>query len=278
MPHKKAFDFLNILEPPPKPRKTGVVEIRGPYYGAVTYTYLKDLFEMVGDYVDGLKYAGGSFRLMPESVVKKTIALAHKHDIYVSTGGAVERVILQGPKAVDQYFKECKKLGFDVVEISSGFAEISLEDQLAMVRAVHKLGMKPKPEISLVSGAGGGTEAHGYKVKERGLEHMFTEIDAHIKAGADIIMIESEGITEFPGDPGPEKWRTDVIHALVKKFGPERFMFEAAEPQVFKWYLKTFGPKMNLFIDHSQIVEFAAWRTGLWGDPDIWKGKKIHYK
>ena len=64
---------------------------------------------------------------------------------------------------------------------------------------------------------------------------------------------------------------------LVEKFGYEKWMFEASDPPVFKWYLKTFGKDVNLFIDHSQIVEFTAWRTGLWGDPAIWKGKKLSY-
>jgi len=55
-------------------------------------------------------------------------------------------------------------------------------------------------------------------------------------------------------------------------------MFEAADPPVFKWYLKNFGKDVNLFIDYSQIVEFTAWRTKLWGDPEIWRGKPIKYR
>ena len=64
---------------------------------------------------------------------------------------------------------------------------------------------------------------------------------------------------------------------LVDKFGYHSWMFEASDPPVFKWYLKTFGKDVNLFIDHSQIVEFNAWRLGLWGDNDIWKGKRLSY-
>lgn len=55
-------------------------------------------------------------------------------------------------------------------------------------------------------------------------------------------------------------------------------MFEASDPPVFKWYLKNFGSNANLFIDHSQIVEFTAWRTKLWGDKDIWKDKPLEYR
>jgi len=42
--------------------------------------------------------------------------------------------------------------------------------------------------------------------------------------------------------------------------------------------LNNFGSGVNLFIDHSQIVEYTAWRTKLWGDPEIWKGKTLSYK
>jgi len=92
--------------------------------------------------------------------------------------------------------------------------------------------------------------------------------------GAKILMLESEGITE---DLPPGKWRKDVVKKLVDKFGYHTWMFEASDPPVFKWYLKTFGKDVNLFIDNSQIVEFNAWRLGLWGDPDIWKRKSLSY-
>ncbi len=28
-------------------------------------------------------------------------------------------------------------------------------------------------------------------------------------------------------------------------------MFEAADPDVFAWYVKNYGPEVNLFVDHS---------------------------
>jgi len=58
--NEKAFNFEKILDPPPKPRHDGIVEIRGPYYTAVTVTYLQDLLGMWGDYIDDFKFAGGS--------------------------------------------------------------------------------------------------------------------------------------------------------------------------------------------------------------------------
>jgi phosphosulfolactate synthase (CoM biosynthesis protein A) len=271
---RKAFDFVKILDVPSKPRKAGVIEIRGPYYAPTTIGYLKDLLEMWGDYIDGFKFAGGSMRLLSVDMVKGILKICHDRDVYVSTGGFVERIIVQGADAVDRYLEECKSLGFDVVEISSGLAPIALDDKVEIVKQVKRMGMIPKPEISLMIGAGAGTHIVGYKPKLRSVDDLMEEARAHLKAGAHIMMLESEGITE---DLPPSKWRTDVIKKLVSEFGFESWMFESSDPPVFKWYLKNFGSNVNLFIDHSQIVEYTAWRTKLWGDPEIWKGKTLSY-
>ncbi|HMK95826.1 MAG TPA: phosphosulfolactate synthase [Candidatus Limnocylindrales bacterium] len=271
-----AFEFVKIDMPPEKPRNAGIVEFRGPYYNAVSYGYLKDLLEDWAFYVDGYKFAGGSMRLLPRTRVRQIIQACHDYGVYVSTGGFVERVVVQGGETVDRYLEECKKLGFDVVEVSSGLAPISLDDKLKIIKQVQKLGMKPKPEVTMMIGAGAGTHIAGYEagMKLRMFDEFSEEVATHLKAGAEMIMIESEGLTE---DLPPEQWKTEVIREIVDKFGLTNLMFEAADPPVFKWYLKNFGRNVNLFIDYSQIVEFTAWKTKLWGDPEIWQGKPIHY-
>ena len=109
---ERSFSFLRINERKPKPRKRGLTEIRGPYYSVVGRRYLEDLFETMGAYVDSLKFAGGSFALMPERAVRDIIELCHKHDVLVSTGGFIERVLAQGNDAVRRYVGECERLGF----------------------------------------------------------------------------------------------------------------------------------------------------------------------
>jgi hypothetical protein len=41
----KAFGFVRHNPRPPKPRKVGVTEIRGPYYSAMGKRYLEDVLE-----------------------------------------------------------------------------------------------------------------------------------------------------------------------------------------------------------------------------------------
>ena len=76
---KYPFSFLPANSLSPKPRKIGLTEIRGPYYAPVTQTYLDELLSDWGEYVDGIKFAGGAFSLMPRERLQGLIDVAHKH-------------------------------------------------------------------------------------------------------------------------------------------------------------------------------------------------------
>jgi phosphosulfolactate synthase (CoM biosynthesis protein A) len=69
-----TFSFIPRAARSTKPRKTGLTEIRGPYYSAYGPRHLADVLETVGAWVDGIKYAGGSFALMPASARQNTRA------------------------------------------------------------------------------------------------------------------------------------------------------------------------------------------------------------
>jgi phosphosulfolactate synthase (CoM biosynthesis protein A) len=57
---ERSFPFLRINQRNGKPRTHGLTEIRGPYYSVVGRRYQEDLFELTGEYVDSLKFAGDS--------------------------------------------------------------------------------------------------------------------------------------------------------------------------------------------------------------------------
>lgn len=269
----RAFPFLKLNDRPPKPRKRGITEIRGPYYTPMGKRYLEDVLETTGAWVDSLKFAGGSFTLMPRQAVKELIETAHRYDVLVSTGGFIEYVLTQGAAAVERYINECKELGFDIIEVSSGFITIPIDDWLRVVEKVQRAGLKAKPEVGIQFGAGGATsaeelEAEGTRDPEWAIMHAKRFLDA----GAYMIMIESEGITE-----NVKVWRTDVVARIARALGLEQVMFEAADPEVFAWYVKNYGPDVNLFVDHSQIVRLECLRSGIWGTKSLW-GRVVTYK
>jgi phosphosulfolactate synthase (CoM biosynthesis protein A) len=270
---ERSFPFLQINEREAKPRKRGLTEIRGPYYSAVGRRHLEDLFETMGAYVDSLKFAGGSFTLMPERAVRDIIELCHKHTVLVSTGGFIERVLAQGSDAVGKYVAECKRLGFDIVEISAGFISIPIDDWLRLIELVRTSGLKAKPEVGIQFGAGGATAAAELQTEgTRDPNWAIAQAKRFLESGAEIIMIESEGITE-----NVNAWRTDVPAKFIDEIGTERLMFEAADPDVFAWYIKNYGADVNLFVDHSQIVQLECLRAGIWGTKSLW-GRVVSYK
>ncbi|PWT83063.1 MAG: phosphosulfolactate synthase [Acidobacteria bacterium] len=270
---ERAFHFLPLNEPAPKPRTRALTEIRGPYYTPMGKRCLEDILETMGLYVDILKFAGGSFALMPTEALKDLIELCHNHNVLVSTGGFIEYVLTKGPANVDRYIDTCKELGFDIMEVSSGFITVPPDDLVRLVQKVKKAGLKAKPEVGIQFGAGGASAAAELESEgTRDPRWAIQQARRYLDAGADLIMIESEGITE-----NVRAWRTDAIAAIADELGLNRVMFEAAEPEVFAWYIKIYGPEVNLFVDHSQIVQLQCLRSGIWGTKSLW-GRVLTYK
>jgi phosphosulfolactate synthase (CoM biosynthesis protein A) len=96
---ERAFDFIRLNRTANKPRTRGITEIRGPYYTPLGRRALEDVLETMGPWVDALKFAGGSFALMPRGRVRELVDMCHKHRVEVSTGGFVEHVLTLGPSA-----------------------------------------------------------------------------------------------------------------------------------------------------------------------------------
>ena len=270
---ERAFSFIPLNEREGKPRKKGITEMRGPYYTPMGKRYLEDILETMGAYVDILKFAGGSFSLMPRRAVKELVDLCHRYGVLVDTGGFIEHVLTLGAGMVDRYIEECRRLEFDIVEISGGFLSIPADDLVRITEKVRKKGMKPKAEVGIQFGAGGASTVEELEAEGTGdVDWAVMRARKHLDAGADMIMIESEGITE-----SVSTWRTDVISKFIRELGIEKTMFEAADPEVFNWYIKNYGPEMNLFVDHSQIVLLESLRSGIWGTKNLW-GRVLTYK
>jgi phosphosulfolactate synthase (CoM biosynthesis protein A) len=171
------------------------------------------------------------------------------------------------------YIQTCQELGFDIIEISSGFITAPTDDLVRLVEKVQQAGLKAKPEVGIQFGAGGASAVAELAAEgTRDPAWAIAQAQRFLDAGAAMIMIESEGITE-----NVQTWRTDVVARIVDGLGLDKVMFEAADPAVFEWYIKTYGPEVNLFVDHSQIVQLECLRSGIWGTKSLW-GRVVTYK
>jgi phosphosulfolactate synthase (CoM biosynthesis protein A) len=265
----KKDRLLDLIKSNPrsiKPRTKGLTEIRGPYYSMMGPHYLEDILETAGPYIDSLKFAGGSFALIPSPILRKIIETAHNHNVLVSTGGFIEYVLTQGKDAVKRYVGSCRDIGFDIIEISSGFICLPTDDWLRVIEVVQKAGLKAKAEVGIQFGAGGSTPAERLEaIGVRDVHYAISQAKRFIEAGVYLIMIESEGITE-----NISPWRTEIPGQFINELGSEKLMFEAADPAVFEWYVKNYGYEVNLFVDHSQILQLECLRAGIWGTANTW--------
>jgi phosphosulfolactate synthase (CoM biosynthesis protein A) len=266
IPFDVAFNFVPRAHRPAKPRTFGITEIRAPYYATFGTRHLQDVFDVAGDWVDGIKWAGGSFALVPPEQVRAFSDIAHEHDAYVSSGGWIETVLRYGPDAVDHYLKEAKEAGFDVIEISTGFIMLPTSGLLRLVEKVVKAGLKAKPELGIQIGSGGDSgEAELAAETKKDVGDLIDRAKQALDAGAEIIMIESEGITENVAE-----WNTGAAASIINGVGLEKVMFEAADGPVFEWYVKNYGNEVNLFVDHSQILQLEGLRQNIWGNKSTW--------
>jgi phosphosulfolactate synthase (CoM biosynthesis protein A) len=264
--HDVSFNFVPRAYRPAKPRSFGLTEIRAPYYYTFGTRRLQDVFDVAGQWVDGIKWAGGSFALTSKDQVRKFSDISHENGAYVSSGGWIETVLRYGDDAVDAYLKEAKELGFDVIEISTGFIMISTSGLQRLVEKVVKAGLKAKPELGIQIGSGGDSSTAELAAETtKDIGDLIDRGRKALDAGASIIMIESEGITENVGT-----WNTGAAASIMNGLGMENVMFEAADGPVFEWYVKNYGNEVNLFVDHSQILQLEGLRQNIWGNKSTW--------
>jgi phosphosulfolactate synthase (CoM biosynthesis protein A) len=134
-----SFDFFPRAFRPEKPRTFGLTEVRGPYYSTYGTRHLADVLDVAGQWIDGVKWAGGSFALLRRELVRMFCDLAHVHIAYISSGGWLETVQRYGTVAIDHYLKEAKEVGFDVIEISAGFISIPTPLMMEATGAVFQV-------------------------------------------------------------------------------------------------------------------------------------------
>ncbi|ONK61067.1 uncharacterized protein A4U43_C08F25920 [Asparagus officinalis] len=259
--------FNDDEDRPEKPRRFGVTEMRSPSYSLFSQNTLQDIFESMGQFVDGLKFSGGSHSLMPKAFIKEVIDLAHQHDVCVSTGDWEEHILRQGPSSFNKYVEDCKQLGFDTVELNAGSLKVPEETLLRLIRLIKSGGLKVRPQFAVKFDTAdmpvSGDRAFGAYIAPVQQNSEFIEdvnllirrAERCLEAGADMIMIDADDVCKYA-----DSLRTDIIAKIVGRLGLEKIMFEASNSKTSEWFVRRYGPKVNLFIDPSDVMKLECLR------------------
>ncbi|KAK8524376.1 hypothetical protein V6N12_029242 [Hibiscus sabdariffa] len=261
-------NFEEDEDRPEKPRRFGVTEMRGPNHTLLTQNVLQEIFESMGQFVDGLKFSGGSHSLMPKPFLKQVIDMAHQHDVYVSTGDWAEHMIRKGPSAFKDYIEGCKQMGFDTIELNVPSLEVPEDTLLRYVRLIKSEGLKAKPQFAVKFNKSdiptGGNRAFGAYIPPppprstelvEDVELLIRRAERCLEAGADMIMIDADDLCKHA-----DSVRADVIAKVVGRLGLEKTMFEASNARASEWFVKQYGPRVNLFVDQSQVMDLECLR------------------
>ncbi|XP_066373839.1 protein HEAT-STRESS-ASSOCIATED 32-like [Miscanthus floridulus] len=76
-----------------------------------------------------------------------------------------------------------------------------------------------------------------------------------LEAGADMIMIDADDVCQRA-----ESLRTDIVAKIVGQLGLDKTMFEASNPNTSEWFVRRYGPRVNLFVDHSDVMNLERLR------------------
>lgn len=221
----------------------------------------------MGQFVDGLKFSGGSHSLMPEAFIKEITDLAHQHDVYVSTGDWAEHLLRKGPSSFKQYVEECKQLGFDTIELNAGSLKVPEDSLFRFIRLAKSCGLQVRPQFAVkfdradmpVAGdrAFGSYIAPVNKSSEivEDVDLLIRKAERCLEAGADMIMIDADDVCQYA-----DSLRADIIAKIIGRLGLEKTMFEASNSKTSEWFVRRYGPRVNLFIDHSDVMNLECLR------------------
>ena len=209
-----------------------------------------DVLEMSSDYIDIIKLGWGT-SYVTQNLEKKLDVLKEKP---VVIGGTFFEVVYV-KNAFDDYKRWLQSLGLTHVEISDGTIEIPRERKLELIADFAR-------DFTVLSEVGSKDSSVEYSVDE-----WTTWLNDELAAGAWKVITEArEGGTAgiFDSSGG---MRTDLIEEIADVVGPANIVFEAPTKAAQAWFVKTFGPSVNLGnIPPDEVIPLETLRLGLRGD------------
>jgi phosphosulfolactate synthase len=221
-------DFLDLPARTGKPRATGITHVldRG-----MPLTQAADLLEANGPYVDVWKFGWGISYLDPNLPAKLELLASHR--ILACPGGTLLEIAwAQGRHA--EFLAWAADCGFPCVEVSAGTVPMTAAAKRDLIAAAAG-------QFIVLAEVG---------PKDPALQpppaQWADAAASDLAAGATWVLAEGRasgtvGIYQASGQV-----REDVVAALVAAIGPGSVVFEAPREDQQAWFVRRFGPDVNL--------------------------------
>ena len=210
----------------------------------------EDVLEVAGPHISIIKLGWGTAALT-QNLDRKLAVLREKP---VVIGGTFFEVVYAKDRLSD-YKRWLTSLGLTHVEISDGTIEIPRERKLELIADFAR-------DFTVLSEVGSKDSAVEFKAEE-----WIRMLREELAAGAWKVITEARetgtaGIFDSSGG-----MRTELINEIAMDVGPANVVFEAPTKAAQAWFIKQFGPSVNLGnIPPDEVIPLATLRYGLRGD------------
>jgi phosphosulfolactate synthase len=210
----------------------------------------EDVLEVAGEHISIVKLGWGT-AAVTNNLERKLDVLREKP---VVIGGTFFEVVYAQDR-LDDYKQWLRELGLSHVEISDGTVEIPRERKLELIADFAR-------DFTVLSEVGSKDSSVSYTA-EQWVQWLQEELDA----GAWKVITEAResgtaGIFDSEGG-----MRTELIADIAMTVGPANVVFEAPTKAAQVWFIKQFGPSVNLGnIPPEEVIPVETLRRGLRGD------------
>src|SRR3954468_15087813 len=210
----------------------------------------EDVLATSGEFIDIVKLGWGT-AYVTQNLERKLDVLREKP---VVIGGTFFEVVYVKDR-LHEYKQWLAGLGLTHVEISDGTVDIPRERKLELIADFAS-------DFTVLSEVGSKDSSVEYSVGE-----WTRWLNEELEAGAWKVITEArEGGTPgiFDSSGG---MRTDLIEEITSSVEPANIVFEAPTKAAQAWFVKQFGPSVNLGnIPPDEVIALETLRLGLRGD------------
>ncbi len=241
--------FLDLPPRDPKPRERGLTHVIDK---GLNLRDIEGMFDTAGDYVDVVKLGWGTSYVTQN--LEKKIALYRSFDTPVVCGGTLFEAVYARGK-VDEYKKWLSDHRFSHVEISDGAIDIERERKLELIADLAR-------DFTVLSEVGS-KDPDVVFAPYQWVQWLKEELDA----GAWKVITEGReggtaGIFRESGD-----MRTGLLEEIAHEIALDDLIFEAPTKSSQAWFVKHFGPDVNLGnIPPEEVIPLETLRLGLRAD------------
>src|SRR5437764_5106582 len=242
-------DLLDLPARSAKPRQQGVTHVldRG-----LSLSDVDGMVEVAGQFVDLVKLGWGT--ALATGNLEPKLARYREHGIPVVLGGTLTELAIAQHR-LEALVEWLRQLGIDYIEISDGTITLAHDHKLELIERFAR-------DFIVLSEVGSKDDTR-IMAPYRWVELIQKEL----QAGAWKVIAEAResgnvGIFRHDGEV-----RMGLIDEIAHAVAPEKILFEAPRKDQQVWFVRRFGPDVNLGnIAPDEVLSLETIRLGLRSD------------